>query len=504
MGDFAKAEVHFPNVFTSNRRPWCRDKYPTVTMQYLQHSTHSAENDMIWDGEKATFKGNTKFASLHCLQNNTLFRIMTWQREEQSLRQLSIMQCQECTIGGHHCSGRCCATPLNEFTAAENPYVELACATCKQNATCLPDMKTCNGRECCVVEKVLPGSYVWFGVPEMSSPQSAVLNEHEFLHYWTQESVYGIHSFVVDMHTLIAAYRKQIANGGQVVFRCGGTLMYTSEVCYVVIVTHEGDNVHDNLPPITSPFAADDQSPRCDWSRLLNQNGHCTKKGYAQFFPHHVKVDPSSFWDHVAFAFHLPTRATLSIPQKDLIGGGPLPTKHTWCHKFRRVTDKSSEMCAEEEAEYQSYIQSIDLTGIDINELFSPIDDADGSADTVQSSHPSQANLHSRLTGERQEHLHYRRQEPVGTISIKQRFSSFERAKPLNIIHSRPVLGMKRRHVSGYTSSDSDCSSARSTCLSNWVYNSSDKGDSSDLDSSSARSETSDSDDICTEDDSDD
>ena len=365
-------------------------------MQYLQHSTHSVEKDMIWDGEKATFKGNVKLARLHCMQNNTLFRIMTWRREGQSLRQLRVTQCNKCKKRGHRCSGKCCATPLHEFATIENPYIELACMTCKKDATCLPDMKTCNGRECYAIEKTLPGSYVWFGVPEMSGSPGTLLSEHDFLHYWTQESVYGVHSFVVDMHTLIAAYQQQIATDHQVVFRCGGTLLYTREVCYVVIVTHEGDNVHDNLPPVTSQLAAGDESHRCDWSRLLDQNGHCTKKGYAQFFPHHVKVDSNSFWDHVAFAFHLPTGATLSVSQKDLIGGGPLPTKHTWCHKFRRFTDKSSEECAEEEARYQSHMQSIDLTGVDVNELFSSFDDSDNSADcTLPSSQIPQANLQS-------------------------------------------------------------------------------------------------------------
>ena len=264
-------------------------------MQYLQHSTHSAEKDLIWDGEKATFKGNTKLASLHCTQNNIAFRIMTWRREGQSLRQLSITKCHECNVSSHQCTRECCAIPLSEFTSVENPYVELACKTCKQHATCLPDMKTCNGRECYAVEKALPGSYVWFGVPKMSGPPSVLLSERDFLHFWTQESVYGVHSFVVDMHTLIAAYQQQIANGRPVVFRCGGTFLYTHEVCYVVIVTHEGDGVHDNLPAITSPSVAGDRSHRCDWFRLLDQNGHCTKKGYPHFKPHHVRVDTSYF-----------------------------------------------------------------------------------------------------------------------------------------------------------------------------------------------------------------
>ena len=336
---------------------------------------------MIWDGEKATFKGNPKLASLHCVQqgySRTVFRVMTWRREGQSLRQLSIGHCNACNFSGHYCSGRCCATPVSEFAAVENPYVKLACMTCKRNAASLADMKTCSGRECYTVEKALPGSYVWFGIPEMSGPANVLLSEHDFLRFWKRESTYGVHSFVVDIHTMISAYRQQIANGRQVVLRCGGTLLYTCEVCYVVIVTHEGDSVHDNLPTVTSPLSAGDRSPRCNWSRLLDQNGHCTQNGYPQFMPHHVKGETSYFWDHVVFAFHLPNGAILSILWKDLIGGDPLDTDHhTMCHKFRRATNKSVEVCALKEAHYQSHRQSTDMSCINLDELFSNFEDND-------------------------------------------------------------------------------------------------------------------------------
>ena len=376
-------------------------------MQYLQHSTHSAEKDMIWDGEKATFKGNVKLAKLHCItkRHSTVFRVMTWRREGQSLRQLRIASCDACSLRGHHCNGVCCATPLSLFSVIENSYVKLARMTCKQDATCLSDMKTCNGTECYVVEKVLPGSYVWFGVPEMSSPQSAVLNEREFHRYWTQESVYGVHSFVVDIHPLIVAYQRQIANGRQVVFRCGGTFMYTSEVCYVVIVTHEGDGIHDSLPHITSLLADEDRSHQFYWSNLVDENGHCTKSGYPQFMPYHVRVNTRTFWDQVVFAVHLPSGVTLSIPRKDLIGEGPLHTKHSRCYKFRRATHQSGKVCAEEEARYQSHAQNSELAGVSINELLSSFEGADSYADD---------------------------QDPVvdmNDVSLEELFSSFEESE---------------------------------------------------------------------------
>lgn len=450
-GDYEKAEIHFPNVFRANSHSWCSLNHPPVTMQYLQHSTHSPEKDMIWDGERATFKGNAKLAKLHCItkRHSTVFRVMTWRREGQSLRQLRITSCDACSLRGHHCNGVCCATPLSLFSVIENSYVKLARMTCKQDATCLPDMKTCNGRECYVVEKVLPGSYVWFGVPEMSSPPSALLNEHDFHRYWTQESMYGVHSFVVDMHSLIAAYQEQIANGRQVVFRCGGTFMYTSEVCYVVIVTHEGDGIHDSLPHIASLLADEDRPHQFNWSSLVDENGHCTKSSYPQFIPYYVRVDTRTFWDQVVFAVHLPSGTTLSIPRKDLIGEGPLHTKHARCYKFRRATYRSGEVCAEEEAQYQSHAQSSELTGVSIDELLSSFKDADSYANNELPS-SSEAESHSHLAGAGilKEHVQDRNRDPVddmNDISLEELFSSFEESEA------------ETQHSSGHCDHHSNC-----------------------------------------------
>ena len=370
--------MHIPNVFTSNRP---LGAYPTLTMQYLQHSTHSAEKYRIWDGKEATFKGNVKLASLHCMQNSTVFRVMTWRREGQYLWQLRIPRCHECSLNGHHCNGGCCAIPLSELSAIKNPYVELALMTCKQDATHLADMKTCNGRECYVVEKVLPGSYAWFGVPDCKEDSSQLVvrkqqpSEEEFRKHWKLESRYGVHSFVIDIHKLLQAYQESIVCGHvsdevrhhhdvtpHVVLRCGGTLLYKYEVCYVVIVTYQGDGIHDDreFPPINSPNSDEEKSPRCNWSSLLDDNGHYTgtKEGYPTFAPHHKKDVPPYYWDHVVFAIHLPEGKELSLPKDILVGGGPLETVHntpdTWCHKFRRFGDQASEQCSKMEQDFKA------------------------------------------------------------------------------------------------------------------------------------------------------
>ena len=388
---------------------------------------------MIWDGEKATFKGNPKHASIHCVpqKNSTIFRVMTWQREGQSLRQLKITPCNACAFNGHYCSGRCCAVPLSEFAAVENAYVKLARMTCKRNATSLADMKTCSGRECYEIEKTLPGSYVWFGVSEMNGPPTEPVRKRQFLDFWTGESVYGVHSFVVDIHEIISAYRQQIANGQAVVFRCGGTLLYAHEVCYVVIVTHEGDSVHDSLPPVTSLLVDEDNSCRCIWSLLLDKDGHCTKDGYPQFKPHFMNVDS---WDHMVFAFHLPNGATLTLHRKNLIGGGgeggPLRTEHRTCLKFRRNFSKSGEVCAEEEARCQSRVHGTDLSGIGIDDLFCSFEDIDSLADSGLQSSP-EIKCRNHLTEGVAEPGQSTSQDDVvdvGNVSVEELLSSFEDA----------------------------------------------------------------------------
>ena len=116
-----------------------------------------------------------------------------------------------------------------------------------------------------------------------------------------------MHSFVVDIHKLLQAYRESISNGQvfdavhhhhgnvmpRIVLRCGGTLLYRWEVCYVVIVTYENDGIHDKLPPVNRPDTDDAiVVPRCDWSPILDENGYYTKRaGYPIFRPHHKKVN---------------------------------------------------------------------------------------------------------------------------------------------------------------------------------------------------------------------
>lgn len=150
--------------------------------------------------------------------------------------------------------------------------------------------------------------------------------------------------------------------------------------------------------------------------------------------------------------------------------------------------------------------KALTWTGINPDELFGSFDDAGNSAEgTLPSSRAPQAKSHSWLTGGGMEHAQNGQQPNLVNMPMKGSFSN----KTEVHIYSFPPLGKKRRHyMSGYTSSGSDSSStsARGTYYSTCrgAYDSSDRDDSSDIDSSNDGYDTSDSDDVSTEDDSDD
>lgn len=347
-------------MFTANGRPpnWGNP----VVLQYLQHSTHSPEKDIIWDEENkvATLVGNPKLASLHMSPDSKyIARVASWRAEGPVLQQLRIYDCTRCNKSGEHkCSGQCCAIPRNEFVDVGNRYVELAQVTCKKGVA---DEMTCDGSNCQRVERLLPGAYIWFGhahainwydlhwgeTDKMAEP----LDENDFKQYWDQSSPYGNQSFVSDIHNLLAAYGRQIPKGKKIVLRCGGTLLYQQEICYVIIVTFENDGCHDTLPPVNSPAA---DNPQCDWSRLLDENGRYRHVRDRYQYPMFV---PCSDTNHMVFAFHLPNGMALSLHSEELVGGKPLQTEHDWCHRYRYMKDQSATRCKEVEESYHQWVK---------------------------------------------------------------------------------------------------------------------------------------------------
>ena len=351
------AEVLIPKKFTSNGRK--KDEGSAIPMQYLQHSTHSPEKDKIWNGDQATFKGKPKYAQLYVHKSDCT--IQSWKATDSSLTQL---QLTEHKGGKSKCSpDSCCAIARRRQEDAnadqEDAYVDLASKTCKGD---------CDGKKCHTVERLFPGSYVWFSIPEEKELDPAQefqklqidkpkpVPAKQFLDYWNVKSQYGPHSFIVDIRELINNYRKAkfVPEGRRIVLRCGGTLLYKQEVCYVVIITFEGDGIHDKdgFPPINSANA--ESSAQCKWSPLLNKVG-CYKEGdgYPTFTAQHRRKRPSDYHDHIVFAVYLPDEQELSLPKESLVGGGPLDTEHhAQCHRFRKFAKNQAKTCTKFEAGY--------------------------------------------------------------------------------------------------------------------------------------------------------
>ena len=342
-------------MFTANGHPQKGGCH--VLLQYLQHSTHSPEKDIIWDEERkvATLVGNLKLASLHMSPDSRyIARAASWRAEGPVLQQLRIYDCTWCNKSGEHqCGGQCCAIPCarNKFVDVGNRYVELAQVTCKKG---IADKTTCDGSNCQQVERLLPGVYIWFGHAHAinwldlmyggETHKMEPLDENDFKRNWDRKSQYGNQSLVSHIHNLLTAYGRQIPKGRKVVFRCGGTLLYQQEICYVTIVTFENDGYHDILPTVNSPAA---DNPQCDWSGLLDENGR-----YRHVRDQYPTFVPCSDTNLMVFAFHLPNGMTLSLHSEELVGGEPLQTEHDWCHRYRYMKDQSATRCMAEEESY--------------------------------------------------------------------------------------------------------------------------------------------------------
>ena len=351
-----KAELYVPGKFTSNNR--LQNLGRTFTIQYLTHSTHSPQLDLIWDGRTATFTGQPKLASLHMsprdYPRHPYARVATWKAVSGGLlRQLQIRRCQSCSREDHQCGGHCCRLSLSEYMNVGDNLSRFSQLTCKKGMSLQEGQKTCHGERCHVVDRVLPGSYLWLGVATLEDETDPV-DAATFLAKWARHDIYGTHSFAIDIHALLSNYKDQVARGKNVILRCGGTLLYYREVCYVVIVTYMGDQGHDSLPPVTSIG----DTSRCNWTKLLNDVGAFTKRGYPSFLPHHVKDGDKQYWDHVVFAVSLPHGATLRLDSESLCGNGPLGTNHSGlCHRFKAFSFDGSDLvrCKEEELLYQMH-----------------------------------------------------------------------------------------------------------------------------------------------------
>ena len=157
------------------------------------------------------------------------------------------------------------------------------------------------------------------------------------------ESTYGTQGFSMELSTLIRRYRKSRDDSNdKVCFRIGGTLEYTQEVAYVIIVCM-GNELNDAAYPRMDRNV----SAIFENNGLLNDLGEvkdCTE--IPEFKLAHLiikKYEPPTAgkrtkrewkfnWQNLVFAFYLPN-GDLKCKEKDFIGDVcSIPHYHPNCH----------------------------------------------------------------------------------------------------------------------------------------------------------------------------
>ena len=176
-------------------------------------------------------------------------------------------------------------------------------------------------------ETVFPGFYSWWGIHPRRECTSKIAVEIDDMkdegriayvpNYLKEEpeSFYGNRGFVCSFKNVIGSYaQSRRTETGKVVLRKGGTLRYTQEICYVIIVSI-GEDEHilrefDPLLPKSGPFRT---------NGLINRNGQIRNPAaIPTFSPEYVVtwfVDKSEegsesetySYETTAFAFYFPT-----------------------------------------------------------------------------------------------------------------------------------------------------------------------------------------------------
>ena len=174
-------------------------------------------------------------------------------------------------------------------------------------------------------EPVFPGFYSWWSIyptetdesdsytsvakvkkaidDDFLSGISSVIN---YLQAEPPESRYGNNGFVANFQSLLNVYaRSRGADIGNVYIRNGGTLRYSFEICYVIIVcTNEDNKALKDFDPLTS-------SPEFKMNELIDSKGKIKNPAAIPTFCPKYVIENMSFgkcsYETTAFAFYFPS-----------------------------------------------------------------------------------------------------------------------------------------------------------------------------------------------------
>lgn len=188
--------------------------------------------------------------------------------------------------------------------------------------------------------KLLPGFYSWWSIDGTNNYKKEYSFTPSDVFIDPPQSRYGNRKFSFDILPLLKAYQNSYPRKAQdmilpkIVFRCGGTLRYRHEICYVVIICTEwSTKLNDEKYPKMwnnierayhsysngeiyhiNPIKVAIKNGIRRTSRLPKSNSHKTKFDYYS-------------WDTFAFAFYFPHKdCELKCPNRDI------DNIHTVCH----------------------------------------------------------------------------------------------------------------------------------------------------------------------------
>ncbi len=185
---------------------------------------------------------------------------------------------------------------------------------------------------------VFPGYLSWWGIDtrewlENDPDTMHTIQDYQrrkcYLHNYLAippESMYGNKAFSIKMEDILQDYKRSRADQKEkmLCLRGGGTLRYRNEICYVIMVCMEGDDVQGTFTLNDKPFRFDPTSidptsidptsidpTSIDPTSMVNANGIIVDyKKPLNFTPQSiVKWHRGSYdWENLAFCFYFPSK----------------------------------------------------------------------------------------------------------------------------------------------------------------------------------------------------
>lgn len=162
-------------------------------------------------------------------------------------------------------------------------------------------------------ESLLPdGYYSWWGIytsEQLRKHHLQLDNDFRppYLKY-PPTSPYGNREFIGDLHTLLRCYQESRTTDAEpdIFLLVGGTLRYTYEICFVVIVCTGEDKESEALKGYRPLLLTDSKEPVLVLNNLTDEHGKVTFSGLGAcipiFYPRFLVSNKS--WANLAFAFY--------------------------------------------------------------------------------------------------------------------------------------------------------------------------------------------------------